>query len=87
MTGCLEKGTAANSYMLDNVEGNGPKTIGVVSSTAQGPTLHEAVCDQDGLDHLPIAYDTIAGFRARLLTVLRHPYGTGGRWKRRGMTI
>ena len=34
MTGCLQKGTAPNSYMLDNVEGNGPKTIGVVSSTA-----------------------------------------------------
>ena len=34
MTGCLQKGTAPNSYMLDNVEGNGPKTLGVVSSTA-----------------------------------------------------
>jgi hypothetical protein len=34
MTGCLQKGTEPNSYMLDNVEGNGPKTIGVVSSTA-----------------------------------------------------
>jgi hypothetical protein len=34
MTGCLQKGTAPNSYMLDNVEGNGPKAIGVVSSTA-----------------------------------------------------
>jgi hypothetical protein len=34
MTGCLQKGIAPNSYMLDNVEGNGPKTIGVVSSTA-----------------------------------------------------
>jgi len=31
MTGCLQKG---NEPMLDNVEGNGPKTIGVVSSTA-----------------------------------------------------
>ena len=34
MTGCLQKGSAPNSYMLDNVEGNGPKTIGVVSSAA-----------------------------------------------------
>ena len=34
MTGCLQKGTAPNSYMLDNVEGNGPKTIGLVSSAS-----------------------------------------------------
>ena len=34
MTGCLQKGTAPNSYILDNVEGNGPKSVGVVSSTA-----------------------------------------------------
>jgi hypothetical protein len=34
MTGCLQKGTQPDSYMLTNVEGNGPKTIGVVSSTA-----------------------------------------------------
>jgi hypothetical protein len=34
MTGCLQKGSAPSSYMLDNVEGNGPKAIGVVSSTA-----------------------------------------------------
>jgi len=34
MTGCLQKGAAPNSYMLDNVEGNGPKSVGVVSSTA-----------------------------------------------------
>jgi hypothetical protein len=34
MSGCLQKGTEPNSYVLDNVEGNGPKTIGVVSSTA-----------------------------------------------------
>src|SRR2546428_3543645 len=34
MTGCLQKGSAPNSYMLDNVEGNGPKTIGEVSSAA-----------------------------------------------------
>ena len=34
MTGCLKKGPEANTYMLTDVEGNGPKTIGVVSSTA-----------------------------------------------------
>jgi hypothetical protein len=34
MTGCLQKGAEPNSYMLDNVEGNGPKSVGVVSSTA-----------------------------------------------------
>ena len=34
MTGCLQKGSEPDSYMLTNVEGNGPKTIGVVSSTA-----------------------------------------------------
>jgi len=34
MTGCLQKGAAPNSYLLDNVEGNGPKSVGVVSSTA-----------------------------------------------------
>src|SRR3990172_5821656 len=34
MTGCLNKGTEANSYLLTNVEGTGPKTLGVVSSTA-----------------------------------------------------
>ena len=33
MTGCLKKGTAANTYMVTDVEGNGPKTIGIVSST------------------------------------------------------
>src|SRR5260370_41732116 len=33
MTGCLQKGTAPNNYMLDNVQGNGPKTLGGVSST------------------------------------------------------
>jgi hypothetical protein len=32
MTGCLEKG-ADNTYMLTNVEGKGPKTVGIVSST------------------------------------------------------
>ena len=34
MTGCLQKGTAPNSYILENVEGSGPKSVGVVSSTA-----------------------------------------------------
>lgn len=34
MTGCLAKGTAADSFMVTNVEGNGPKSIGIVSSTA-----------------------------------------------------
>jgi hypothetical protein len=34
MTGCLKKGTEANTYMLTDVEGAGPKTIGVVSSAA-----------------------------------------------------
>jgi hypothetical protein len=33
MTGCLKKGTAPNTYMVTDVEGNGPKTIGIVSST------------------------------------------------------
>ena len=34
MTGCLKKGTEADSYMVTDVEGNGPKSIGIVSSTA-----------------------------------------------------
>jgi opacity protein-like surface antigen len=34
MTGCLKAGTEANSYMLTDVEGNGPKSVGIVSSTA-----------------------------------------------------
>lgn len=34
MTGCLQKGTEANTYMVSNVEGNGPKSIGIVASTA-----------------------------------------------------
>jgi len=33
MTGCLEKGPN-NAYMLTNVEGKGPKTAGIVSSSA-----------------------------------------------------
>ena len=31
MTGCLEKGATAGSHLLTAVEGNGPKTIGVVA--------------------------------------------------------
>ena len=34
MTGCLKKGTEANSYIVTDVEGNGPKSIGIVSSAA-----------------------------------------------------
>ena len=34
MTGCLKPGTVANSYMLTEVEGNGPKSVGIVSSVA-----------------------------------------------------
>jgi hypothetical protein len=34
MTGCVENGAEPNTYKITNVEGNGPKTIGVVSSTA-----------------------------------------------------
>ena len=34
MTGCLKKGTEANTYMVTDVEGSGPKSIGIVSSTA-----------------------------------------------------
>ena len=34
MTGCLKKGTEANSYIVTDVEGAGPKSIGIVSSTA-----------------------------------------------------
>jgi hypothetical protein len=33
MTGCLQKGAQPDSYIVTDVEGNGPKTIGVVSST------------------------------------------------------
>ena len=37
MTGCLEKGPD-NTYTLTNVEGKGPKTVGIVSSSADlGP--------------------------------------------------
>ena len=34
MTGCLKRGTEAGTFMLDNLEGTGPKSLGVVSSTA-----------------------------------------------------
>jgi hypothetical protein len=34
MTGCLQKGVEANSYIISDVEGSGPKSIGIVSSTA-----------------------------------------------------
>lgn len=34
MTGCLAKGTADKSFILNNVEGNGPKSVGIVSSIA-----------------------------------------------------
>jgi hypothetical protein len=34
MTGCLKNGTEPNTYMVTDVEGKGPKTIGIVSSTA-----------------------------------------------------
>jgi hypothetical protein len=34
MTGCLAAGTEPGSYMLTNVEGSGPKTVGIVSSSA-----------------------------------------------------
>jgi hypothetical protein len=34
MTGCLKKGTEPNTYMVTDVEGSGPKTIGIVSSAA-----------------------------------------------------
>ena len=33
MTGCLEKGPD-NTYLLTNVEGKGPKTVSIVSSSA-----------------------------------------------------
>jgi hypothetical protein len=34
MTGCLQTGVEPNTYIVNDVEGNGPKTIGIVSSTA-----------------------------------------------------
>jgi hypothetical protein len=35
MTGCLKKGTEADTYLLTDVEGQGPKSVGIVSSTAK----------------------------------------------------
>ena len=32
MTGCLKAGDAPGSYLVTDVEGNGPKSIGIVSS-------------------------------------------------------
>jgi hypothetical protein len=34
MTGCLAKGDAPDTYKLTDVEGTGPKSVGIVSSTA-----------------------------------------------------
>ena len=34
MTGCLKKGTLEGTYLLTDVEGTGPKSVGIVSSTA-----------------------------------------------------
>ena len=34
MTGCLKQGATAGTYMVTDVEGNGPKSIGIVSSAA-----------------------------------------------------
>ena len=34
MTGCLAKGTAANTFVVTSTAEKGPKTIGIVSSTA-----------------------------------------------------
>jgi hypothetical protein len=34
MTGCLKKGTEAGTYLVTDVEGTGPKSIGIVSSDA-----------------------------------------------------
>lgn len=34
MTGCLEQGSAPDTYMLTNLE-KGPKSVGIVSSTAK----------------------------------------------------
>jgi hypothetical protein len=34
LTGCLQKSAEPGSYMVTDVEGTGPKTIGIVSFTA-----------------------------------------------------
>jgi hypothetical protein len=33
MSGCLQKGAEANTFVVQNTAGKGPKTIGIVSST------------------------------------------------------
>jgi hypothetical protein len=44
MIGCLKAGAEANTYMVTNVEGNGPKTIGIVSSTPNlGPHVNHKI--------------------------------------------
>ena len=35
MTGCLKKGTEPDTYLITDVEGSGPKSVGIVSSTAK----------------------------------------------------
>lgn len=34
MTGCLKRGTEAGTFMLSDLEGTGPKSLGVVESSA-----------------------------------------------------
>jgi hypothetical protein len=34
MTGCLKQGDAPGTYMVTDVEGSGPKSIGIVATTA-----------------------------------------------------
>jgi hypothetical protein len=34
MTGCLKQGDTAGTYMITDVEGSGPKSVGIVTSTA-----------------------------------------------------
>ncbi len=34
MTGCVQKGDEPNTFLITDVEGKGPKTIGIVSSSA-----------------------------------------------------
>lgn len=34
MTGCLQKGTEANSYVLNNTEAKGPKTVEIVGAAS-----------------------------------------------------
>ena len=34
MTGCFAKGTEPGTFMVSDVEGTGPKAIGIISSTA-----------------------------------------------------